>query len=195
MTNMKKKVLAVSLVISIIAILSMGTLAWFNDTDEVTNKFMMATSSDDPDEIFSVDLWETKTNPDGTPVGTDKTDDGNTYENIAPGAVLTKDPTVENTGSYDQWVRVEVVLNRADVWIDILGDDYDLGTIFLGHDDTKWTRYEAGSYNDNAKTLTMVSLRMAHISRTRQQAAQATLLTTMPAVHLPLMTVLSELRM
>lgn len=157
MTNMKKKVLAVSLVISIIAILSMGTLAWFNDSDEVTNKFMMATSSDDPDEIFSVDLWETKTNPDGTPVvPNEKTDDGNTYTNIAPGAVLTKDPTVENTGSYDQWVRVEVVLNKAQAWINTLGQNYDLADIFGGHDETVWTRYEAGKFDATQNTFTMV---------------------------------------
>ena len=40
MTSMKKKVLAVSLVISIIAILSMGTLAWFQDDDLVTNDYV-----------------------------------------------------------------------------------------------------------------------------------------------------------
>ncbi len=155
MTNLKKKVLAISLVISIIAILSMGTLAWFQDQASVSNKFMMTDSSSDPDEIFSVDLWETKVNPDGTPVDPVETTDKNTYEDIAPGDVLTKDPTVENTGKYTQWIRVTVTLNNAQAWINTLGAGYDIGTIFGGHDETVWTRYEAAKFDAVANTLTM----------------------------------------
>ena len=55
----KKKVLVASLAISLIAILSLGTLAWFSDSDEVTNKFHVAGGEDSkPDEIFSVDVME-----------------------------------------------------------------------------------------------------------------------------------------
>ena len=154
MTNLKKKVLAISLVISIIAILSMGTLAWFQDQASVTNKFMMTDSSSDPDEIFSVDLWETKVDPDGTPVVPAEKTDENTYDDIAPGDVLTKDPTVENTGKYAQWIRVTATLSNAQAWIDALGANYDIATIFGGHDETVWTRYEAPVLDTTADTLT-----------------------------------------
>ena len=55
----KKKVFVIALAICLVAIISMGTLAWFNAQDAVTNDFMIADSDDDtPNEIFSVDVWE-----------------------------------------------------------------------------------------------------------------------------------------
>lgn len=154
MTNLKKKVLAIALVISVIAILSMGTLAWFSSQDEVTNKFMMTDSETDPDKIFSVDIWENEVDPDGN-VDPDSKVDENTYDDIAPGDELPKNPTVENTGLYAQWIRVNVTLTNADAWIAALGNNYDLGTIFGGHEETVWTRYEEAAYDVNANTLTM----------------------------------------
>ena len=61
----KKKVFVVAVAVCLIAILSMSSLAWFSDQDEVTNEFMISTSDDvdDPDGIFSVDIWELV--PDG----------------------------------------------------------------------------------------------------------------------------------
>ena len=103
----KKKVFVAALAVCLVAILSLGTLAWFNARDEVTNKFMVTDSEQDPDKIFSVDLYETKVDENGDPVVPyEKTDDGNTYDDIAPGDLLTKDPTVENTGN-----GVTLVLN------------------------------------------------------------------------------------
>ena len=68
----KKKVFTLALAVCLIAILSMGSLAWFTDSDEIKNEFMIAGSDDeqDPDKVFSVDVWENT--PDG-----DKDDDGN----------------------------------------------------------------------------------------------------------------------
>ena len=55
----KKKVFVAALAVCLVAILSMGSLAWFSAQDEVDNKFMIATSEDlDPDDIFSVNVWE-----------------------------------------------------------------------------------------------------------------------------------------
>ena len=147
----KKKVLVVALAVCLAAILSMGTLAWFNASDSVTNDFHMADSADTPDEIFSVDVWEYI---DGDT--TTKDDDGHTFENIAPGSVYKKAPHVENTGSYDQWIRVKVTVTNADAWIAALGNSYDLGTMFGGHDETLWTRYEVGEYDGTKNTYTMV---------------------------------------
>lgn len=131
----KKKVLSLAVVVIMIAILSFSTLAWFNDSESVTNKFNIATSDDpaNPDNIFSVDLWE------NTPEG-DKDQDGHTYDAILPGSNLKKEVNVENTGAYDQYIRVVVTLKKANAWVDILGYGYDLESIFEGHDEDLWTR-------------------------------------------------------
>ena len=109
----KKKVLSLSLVIIMIAILSFSSLAWFNDRDSVTNEFMIATSDDpsDPDDIFSVDVWEeVDTDGDGevdtVKPGEDADGGGATFEDILPGSELIKKPVIENTGAYDQYIRV-----------------------------------------------------------------------------------------
>ena len=53
----KKKVVALALAVCLIAVLSMGSLAWFTDDDSVTNDFFIAGSEDqDPDKVFSVDV-------------------------------------------------------------------------------------------------------------------------------------------
>ena len=139
----KKKVLSLALVVIMIAILSFSTLAWFNDTDSVKNEFHIATSDDasDADDIFSVDLWE-KT-PDS-----DKEDEGYEYDKILPGSNLKKEVNVQNTGAYDQYIRVVVTLSNADAWMEILGRQYDLGSIFEGHDETLWTRSSGELKND-----------------------------------------------
>jgi predicted ribosomally synthesized peptide with SipW-like signal peptide len=139
----KKKVFVAALAVCLVAVLSMGTLAWFSDSDSVTNSFMIADSESEPDEIFSVDVWENT--PDG-----DKDQDGYEYKDILPGDQLKKEVYVENTGAYDQYIRVKVTVNNADAWIAALGNGYDLGTMFLGHDETKWTRYEVGQYSSDA---------------------------------------------
>ena len=149
----KKKVVVVSLAISLIAILSLGSLAWFNAKDEVTNKFMVTNSEDDAEKIFSVDVWEYV---DGDTENKDQ--DGNEYNDIVPGGRYHKEPYVENTGLYDQWIRVKVTVSDADEWLAILGTDYDLTTIFEGFDASAWTRYDEPMLVEEAgeSTLTYV---------------------------------------
>ena len=104
----KKKLLSLALVAIMIAILSFSTLAWFNDSDEVTNKFHVATSDDpsDPDDIFSVDVWE-KVDTDGdgepdTPNPGEDADGGEAvFENILPGARYLKNPIVKGDGTLE----------------------------------------------------------------------------------------------
>jgi len=146
----KKKLLSLALVVCMIAILSFSTLAWFSDSDEVTNEFYVASSEDDSaDEIFSVDVWENT--PDG-----DKDQDGYEYKDILPGSQLKKEVYVENTGYYSQYVRMTVTVTNADAWIAALGNGYDLGTIFGGHEESKWVRLDVGTYDGTANTYTMV---------------------------------------
>ena len=150
----KKKLLSLALVLIMIAILSFGTLAWFNDADEVTNEFYVATSEDtDPDDIFSVDVWEeTPDTKDG-----EKDQDGYQYKDVLPGSDLKKEVYAENTGYYAQYVRMNVSITNADAWIAALGNGYDLGTMFGGHDESLWTRLEPGVYTPGANggTYTM----------------------------------------
>lgn len=146
----KKKVLALALAVCMIAILSLSSLAWFSDSDEVTNKFYVATSDDtNPDDIFSVDVWENT--PDGQ-----KDQDGYEYKDILPGSELKKEVFVENTGYYSQYIRMTVTVTNADAWIAALGNGYDLGSIFGGHDESKWVRLDVGTYNGQDNTYTMV---------------------------------------
>lgn len=131
----KKKVLAIALAVCLIAILSMSTLAWFSDSKNVTNEFLVAGSDDqDPDEIFSVKVSE------DTPDGTDD-EDGYIYENILPGDQLKKTVHVENTGSYDQYIRVTVTISDAQAWIAAMGNqvtEAQVMALFEGFDATKW---------------------------------------------------------
>ena len=150
----KKKVFVAALTVCLVAILSMGTLAWFTDSDSVTNKFMVATSTEKPDDIFSVDVWErVDTNDDGVFDATLK-ENGHTYENIVPGDKLAKEPFVINTGSYSEWVRVKVTINNANDWAAILNKHNitDLSTIFMGHDESIWERYDNYTVEDDKAT-------------------------------------------
>lgn len=142
----KKKVFVTALAVSLIAILSLGTLAWFQATDDVTNKFMIADSDGDGTPDFSVSVWENENdgddNADADGDGDNKlTSSGNTYEEIAPGDVLTKNPTVENTGDYDQWIRVYVTFDNWDVIeeaCEAQGISSDVRTWLKGIDSTAW---------------------------------------------------------
>lgn len=120
MKNTKKKVLVIALAVCMLAIMSFGTLAWFNAKDSVTNEFFIANSADDPDEIFSVDVWEDATadDPDGEP----KIQDGIEFDDILPGDDLYKEVHIENTGSYPQYVRATVTVSDASVWQEVYGE-------------------------------------------------------------------------
>ena len=170
MTNMKKKILAVSLVISLIAILSMGTLAWFQDDDTVTNDFLIADSNDNADAVFSVDVFEQyDVNGNGVIDDDEKRLDGITYEDqqVTPGALLPKKAFVENTGKFDQYVRVKATVSDIGVWLDVLGIDAsqigtnavllaDLFKVPANFDDL-WYRYDDETvYDAAASTLTFV---------------------------------------
>lgn len=150
-SSLKRKILVISLVAALIAVISAGTLAWFTATDTVGNEFKVAIDGNgDPD--FDIDLIEHK--PDGnepslpsteiTGEGDDPT--GITYETIAPGDLYSKDPTVRNTGSYDAWIRVRVTLDQASVWKTALGNhpamSPDPAQILKTVDDTVWVRAE-----------------------------------------------------
>ncbi len=128
----KKKVFIAALAICLIAILSMGTLAWFNASDSVTNTFKVADTDGNNQPDFSVELWETDEY--------DNRVEQREYPDILPGDVLEKDPTVENTGNYDQYIRAYVTFSDADTLQDACekyGYSTDLRT-WLNVDGTVW---------------------------------------------------------
>lgn len=109
----KKKVSVAALAVCLIAILSVGSLAWFTDADSVKNNFYIACSDDnEPDEIFSVDVYEC--NPEGAYMGTYVA--GINYDDILPGDALDKNAYVKNTGHYDQYIRVIITISDRNVW-------------------------------------------------------------------------------
>ena len=139
----KKKVFVAALAICLVAILSMGSLAWFSAQDSVTNNFYVADSTDnDPDDIFSVDVYEKyDSDEDGAP---EEYQNGISYDDILPGDKLDKDAIVKNTGHYDQYIRVIITISDKAVFKSIVEstgadfDTYDVRQHFVGFDSSKW---------------------------------------------------------
>lgn len=99
----KKKVVVSALAVSLVAILSFGTIAWFSAEDTIENKFHFADSDDDGNTDFSVDVIESN----------DPEADGLVFEEILPGDTYDKDPTIKNTSTsdrYTQYIRVTLTL-------------------------------------------------------------------------------------
>lgn len=125
----KKKVFVTALALSLVAILSVGTLAWFQATDKVDNYFQVTTDGIGGGPDFSLELFEHEY--DGEQLtGTEVKE--NTYKDILPGDELPKDPAVRNTGSYDQWVRAKVTLVYFEEWEAVLGNDFDFSKYIVG---------------------------------------------------------------
>lgn len=103
---MKKKILAISLVVSLVAVAALGvTLAYFTDTGKVDNTFTVGN--------IDIALSETVAN-DGEQPQTITEEDGEfEYDTIVPGDVLTKEPVIENTGDNDAYVFMKLTLSDA----------------------------------------------------------------------------------
>lgn len=119
MKNTKKKVLVGALVVSLAALVSVGSIAWFSASDKVENKFMVATSKDDPDNPdFDVDVWEKTPDPNKP-----HEESGYTYSDVMPGDTWIKEPHVENTGKYDEYIRMIVTVSDATAWAGLLSTE------------------------------------------------------------------------
>ena len=137
----KKKVFVAALAICLVAILSMGSLAWFSAQDSVKNEFFIAASDDlDKNDIFSVDVMErVDRDKDGVYDATLSSPEGFDYKDVLPGDKLVKEPFVRNTGYYDQYIRVTVTISDATAWINALGLDFAIENVFAGYDASKWS--------------------------------------------------------
>jgi predicted ribosomally synthesized peptide with SipW-like signal peptide len=128
----KSKVLVIALAVCLIAVMSFGTLAWFTDEKSVDNIFKVTTDDDNTTPDFDLGLYESVADEEGATSSFTTT--GNTYENLQPGDVLTKNPTVVNEGSYNQYVRVYVTITKANVLVPALvRHGLDLEDVFGGY--------------------------------------------------------------
>lgn len=144
---MKKKILLAALAIALAAIIVGSSLAYFTDSQTVTNVFK-ATSTEPGQEQFDIIVYE----HDGEGKATDE---GLTFEDFAPGDTFSKDPTVENTGVYGAYVRVSVTVSKASAWKAICEKwELDLEDIFGGFDPN--FERKAESYDSEKDTLTYV---------------------------------------
>ncbi len=124
----KKKVFVAALAVSLVAIISMGTLAWFNASDTATNNFFVTNSEDGANAIFSVDVTENVADPGEDP----KPVNGYDFKDILPGDKLVKQPFVTNKGSYDQFIRVTVTISDYKAFNAALGEEYPIASLFGG---------------------------------------------------------------
>ena len=93
---MKKKLVSIAIIVSVLAIAAMGTLAYFTDTDTAHNEITMGN--------VGIVLHE----GDG---------EGNPFENpvgVMPGDEIAKVVTIENDGANAVWVRIFVNLVLTD---------------------------------------------------------------------------------
>lgn len=114
---MKKKLLAFVLCIALLAVAAVGfTLAYFTDTDEVTNTFTIGN--------VSIELLESKlhrTNDNATDEAIVSDAEGyadylaEAGKNLMPGVNVNKAPYIRNTGSNRAYVRLRMLV-PADLW-------------------------------------------------------------------------------
>lgn len=147
---MKKKITAAALVLALLTLTVIGgTMAYFTDTKDVTNTFTMGN--------VKIELSETEW---------DKTAD----HTLMPGKVYAKNPTIENTGTEDAYLFLDVNLNKFNslLWVmaaDASEDNKIDFTIFNADGTVK-----AGFKNDNDQFSTTKFLTYLAGNKTVAQA-------------------------
>lgn len=154
----KRHTLFAAIAVCLVAVLAMGSLAYFTANKESSNSFRMAVYDPNnpdapvnPDQLFSIKLTETgiSTVP-GVINGATNGNGGMIYTDVAPGLTYAKDPKVENTGKYDQWVRVKVTFTKYNAWKAAMQKydatrDKELDVALLGGISNAWTKGTAQS--------------------------------------------------
>lgn len=118
---MKKKILSIALVVAMVAVIAVGSLAYFTDKDNADNVFT----------VGNVNI--TLTEPNWNSTGKEDAPD------VYAGEPLAKDPTVKNDGNNPCFVRIKVenldqfgnkgaITYRTDYVADKLGENWVKGT-------------------------------------------------------------------
>lgn len=131
---MKKKVTVIALIVALVAVLSLGTAAYFTAEQTATN---VVTSGSVKIKLHEMAIKE----PGAEPV---PFEDG---QGVMPGSVVSKIVTVENTGSGTAWVRISV--EKAIALAEGLEGETDLDLISLDINTECWSEHE-GYYYYNA---------------------------------------------
>lgn len=106
----KKRFVAILLCVTLVALAAIGaTFAYLTDTKTVDNTFTMGN--------VKITLDETNVND---PTGDRVT--SNAY-NVYPGAVVTKDPIVHNTGKNGAYVRAVVTIEDGMNWLGLYNEN------------------------------------------------------------------------
>lgn len=95
----KKKIIGLCLAVGLMVGVVGGSLAWFTDTDKVTNSFSTAGENNEGDKngIIIDEIWNAEE-----------------AKNILPGTTVNKDVRVKNHATYDQLIRVKfTVLDKS----------------------------------------------------------------------------------
>lgn len=139
---MKKKIIVVSLIVSLVAIAIVGSsLAWFSDSDEKANRFVLGTvdieqyekdrtGADFVDDSILMPVIDTTLGTDNESATSRDADGMPTDENFRDKIV-----TVKNLGSEDVYVRTYIAVPKALDDAGILKQDIKAGT--------KWTAVSA----------------------------------------------------
>lgn len=108
----KKRFVAILLCVTLVALAAIGaTFAYLTDTKTVDNTFTMGN--------VKITLDESKVDESGKAVEGDRVT-SNTY-NVYPGAVVTKDPIVHNTGKNAAYIRATVNVSN---WMNLCAAYY-----------------------------------------------------------------------
>lgn len=110
--NKKKMAMSITSLALVGAVAIGGTLAYLSDqSNQVTNTFNVGTGYTEDDEGHQ-GLWLDEKDWDGKDEEgnpTERTETGNTYEDLLPGSVVDKDPTFHLTAdSIDSYVFAEI---------------------------------------------------------------------------------------
>ena len=150
----KKKIMSIALFMCMAALVAGGSLAYFTDTDEVTNEFVTQGS-------FGVKIEEEKS-ADGEFKDENDASSGIKYEGFVPGQQLEKEPFVTNSGTYDQWVRVRTIIPKWSAWksaferhgVQDVGPKTFISKVIPEYNTEAWELDEQYIVDEEADTLT-----------------------------------------
>lgn len=166
-----RKVLALTLcAAALVGASVMGTMAYLQDSDVVTNTFTVGKVGLELDEAVVNEQGEPLCNGEvvGNLANADRTEkvdgkEGNAYH-LMPGGVYTKDPTVTVTaGSEDSYVRMLVEVNNIGKLKTAFGESYVADGVFLLQNlvdwNTDWQYVKCTETNADSATIATYEFR------------------------------------
>lgn len=130
---MKRKILCLSVIAIMLAILAAGTIAYFTAEGRAHN--VITTGS------INITVVEQQKGENNTTVDYPKAP----ITNVVPGAEISKIVTIRNDGKSTAWIRVKVGTE-----IELVGgDEANTSLVMLNFDDRNWTKKDGYYYYNN----------------------------------------------